>query len=300
MIPRLEAEGENMSSLYPRIAEALFPIGWIAGLTFREALRRRLVLAAFGLGTAFLALFGLALFLIHRELTRFGPPDPRMREEIVGFFMLAALYVANFLIVMAAVVGTADTIAGEIASGVIQAVAARPIARWQILIGKGAGHAVWLLLYGIWLAGGVIGITALITGWAPRGWARGLALLELEAMIPLSLSLWAGTRFSTLATGALGLGLYGVAFIGGWAEQVGGLVGQATVVDLGILASLLMPAEAIWRRAAYELQSPLARLMGPNPFTATTIPSDRMILYALFYIVLLLALAAYQFERRDL
>lgn len=289
-----------MNALYSWIAEALFPIRWIGELTFREALRRRLVMAAFGLGFAFLALFGLALFLIHRELARFGPPDPRMREEILGFFMLAALYVANFLIVMAAVVGTADTIAGEIASGVIQAVAARPVARWQILLGKGLGHALWLLMYVLWLGGGVIGGTALITGWVPRGWARGLALLGLEALIPLALSLWAGTRFSTLATGALGLGLYGVAFIGGWAEQVGGLVGQATVVDLGILASLLMPAEAIWRRAAYELQSPMARLMGPNPFTATTIPSDRMVLYALFYIALLIALAAHRFERRDL
>ncbi|MCS6964421.1 ABC transporter permease [Thermoflexus sp.] len=275
-------------------------IGWIGSLTLREAFRRRLVLAAFGLGAAFLALFGLALFLIHRELARFGPPDPRMREEIVGFFLLAGLYVANFLIVMAAVVGTADTIAGEIASGVIQAVAARPIARWQILLGKGLGHALWLLMYVLWLAGGVMGITALITGWIPRGWARGLALLGLEALIPLSLSLWAGTRFSTLATGALGLGLYGVAFIGGWAEQIGGLIGQSTVVDLGILASLLMPAEAIWRRAAYELQSPLARIMGPNPFTTTTVPSDRMVIYALAYILFLLLIAIRQFERRDL
>lgn len=278
----------------------MFAIRWIAGLTLREAFRRRLVLAAFGLGAVFLALFGLALFLIHRELARYGPPDPRAREEIINFIMLAGLYVANFLIVMAAVVGTADTIAGEIASGVVQAVAARPIARWQILLGKGLGHALWLLAYVLWLGGGVIGITAFITGWVPPRWTRGLALLGLEALIPLSVSLWAGTRFSTLATGALTLGLYGVAFIGGWMEQIGGLVGQMTVMDLGILASLAMPAEAIWRRAAYELQSPLARIMGPNPFTASAIPSDRMILYALAYIAFFLLAAIRQFERRDL
>ncbi|MCS7250948.1 MAG: hypothetical protein RMK32_04840 [Anaerolineae bacterium] len=91
-------------------------IGWIGGLTLREAFRRRLVPAAFGLGAAFLALFGLALFRIHRELARLGPSDPPMREEIVGFFLRAGPFVANFLIVMAAVVGTADTIAGEMRS----------------------------------------------------------------------------------------------------------------------------------------------------------------------------------------
>ncbi len=275
-------------------------IAFISSLTLREAFRRRLVLAAFGLGTAFLALFGLALFLIHRELTRLGPPDRRMVEEIDGFLMLAALYAANFMIVMAAVVGTADTIAGEIASGVIQPVAARPVARWQILLGKGLGHAAWLLAYGLWLGGGVIGITALITGWTPPRWARGLALLELEALIPLALSLWAGTRFSTLATGAWVLGLYGVALIGGWVEQISGLIGFATGVDLGIAASLVMPAEAIWRRAAYELQSPLARLVGSNPFTASTIPSERMVLYAAGYVVGVFLAAVRQFERRDL
>lgn len=269
-------------------------LGWIAHLTLREAFRRRLVPAAFGLGAAFLALFGLAMFLIYRQLTRFGPPDPRMMEEAVGFFTLAGLYVANFLIVMAAVVGTADTIAGEIASGVILAVAARPVARWQILLGKWIGHTLWLLAYVLWVAGGVIGLTALLTGWAPARWARGLALLGLEALIPLALSLWAGTRFSALATGAIGLGLYGLAFIGGWAEQIGGLIRQPTVVDLGIVASLLMPAEAIWRRAAYELQSPL------DPFTAVTIPSDRMVIYALIYIALLLLWSIRRFERRDL
>ncbi|MER3467162.1 MAG: hypothetical protein C4312_00710, partial [Thermoflexus sp.] len=59
---------------------------WIIGLTVREALRRRLVVTAFGLGAAFLALYGLALGWIHREIVRHGTPDPRMGVELVGFF----------------------------------------------------------------------------------------------------------------------------------------------------------------------------------------------------------------------
>lgn len=273
---------------------------WIIGLTVREALRRRLVVTAFGLGAAFLALYGLALGWIHREMVRHGTPDPRMGVELIGFFALAALYVVHLMSVMAAAVGTVDTLSGEIASGVILAVAARPLARWQILLGKGIGHALWLLLYTLGLGGGVLGLTTAITGWAPAGWARGLALLALGALVPLALSLWGGAGLSTLANGALVLGLYGVAFVGGWAEQIGGLAGAPAVVDLGILASLLMPAEAMWRRAAYELQSPMARLSGLTPFTASSIPNDRMILYAIAYIAILLLAAVRRFERRDL
>ena len=43
------------------------------------------------------------------------------------FFTLAGLYVANFLTIAAAVLLPVDTLSGEIASGVMQTLASKPI-----------------------------------------------------------------------------------------------------------------------------------------------------------------------------
>jgi Cu-processing system permease protein len=117
-------------------------------------------------------------------------------------------------------------------------------------------------------------------------------------------SLLGGAMLSTLANGVLVFGLYGVAFIGGWIEQIGSFfsnqVAGKTAINIGIITSLIMPSEALWRRAAHELQSPLVAALGISPFSSGTYPSLVMIFYAVFYIALAFALAVRQFNRRDL
>jgi len=51
-------------------------------------------------------------------------------------------------------------------------------------------------------------------------------------------------------------GLYGLAFIGGWIEQIGAVLNSPTAVQVGILTSLIVPSRIVWRRAAFEMQSP--------------------------------------------
>jgi Cu-processing system permease protein len=109
-----------------------------------------------------------------------------------------------------------------------------------------------------------------------------------------------GTRFGTLTNGVLALGLQGVAFMGGWLEQVSGFSQSAHIVTLGIVSSLIMPGESLWRRAAYEMQTPLAGSLSFSPFANVSIPSVTAIGYAGFYLVVVLAIATWQFGRRDL
>lgn len=71
-------------------------------------------------------------------------------------------------------------------------------------------------------------------------------------------------------------------------------------VDLGIVASLVMPSDALWRRAAYRMQPPLLGAMGVSPFSSATVPSLIMILYAGMYAMAAVLLAQVLFERRDL
>jgi hypothetical protein len=71
-------------------------------------------------------------------------------------------------------------------------------------------------------------------------------------------------------------------------------------VNLGIVSSLIMPSDALWRRAAFNIQPPLLRAAGASPFASTLVPSNAMVVYAALYAALALLLAAILFERRDL
>jgi hypothetical protein len=61
-----------------------------------------------------------------------------------------------------------------------------------------------------------------------------------------------------------------------------------------------MPSEALWRRAAFEMQSPLASAMHLSPFTTLSVPSLAMIFYALVYLAIALVIAIRRFSQRDL
>jgi hypothetical protein len=66
------------------------------------------------------------------------------------------------------------------------------------------------------------------------------------------------------------------------------------------VCSLILPSEALWKRAAYEMQSPLVAALGVSPFSAASVPSPLMVVYALLYAALALGLAVRLFSRRDL
>jgi ABC-type transport system involved in multi-copper enzyme maturation permease subunit len=276
----------------------------IARLTFREAARRRILLAALLLGVVFLIIFGIGYHFILRDFEN----NPRMNnplrlDQIRNVLMMMGLYVVNFLTAIMTVLTSVDTISGEITSGTIHTLVSKPVSRWEILAGKWLGFAGMLTLYLILMGGGVMAILFLLSGYTAPNALRGLSLLWLNALLLLTISILGGTFLSTLANGVLVFGLFGVSFIGGWIEQIGTFFqSQAarTAVDIGIITSLILPSDALWRRAAYELQSPLMAAFGFSPFASTSVPSLIMITYALLYLLAALALAVHQFQKRDL
>lgn len=269
----------------------------ITWLTFREAWRRRMVLAALLLGLLFLLLFGIGFNLIDTNMREHSTNAVQLRFSY-NLLMVAGLYVVHFLTVMLAIFASVDTIAGEIASHTIQAIVTKPVRRWQVVLGKWCGYAAMLMLYLGLLSGGILAIVYLLVGYLPPNPAAVLLLL-LEALVLLSLSLLGGTRVSTLTNGVVLFMLYGLAFIGAWVEQIGALMQSHAAVNIGIVTSLLMPVEALWRRAAYLMQPTVLNSI-PSPFGGTSPPSQAMVLYAAAYAALALGLALLSFQRRDL
>jgi Cu-processing system permease protein len=192
------------------------------------------------------------------------------------------------------------TISGEITSGTIHTLVAKPLRRWEIVFGKWLGFAVMLTLYLVLMAGGVTLLVYLIAGYTAPNVPMGLAMIWLNALLLLSVSLMGGAFLSTLANGVLVFGLYGIAFLGGWIEQFGSLMQNQTAVNIGVISSLIIPSEALWKRAAFEMQSPMVRALGFSPFSSTSVPSPVMIWYAVFYTLAALWLAIRLFSRRDL
>jgi ABC-type transport system involved in multi-copper enzyme maturation permease subunit len=163
------------------------------------------------------------------------------------------------------------------------------------------GFAILLTLYLGLLGGGVIFLIWRISGYSPVNVIPGLFYLWLNAVLMVSVSLMGGAALSTLTNGVLVFGLFGIAFVGGWIEQIGSFIENQTAVNIGILSSLIMPSEALWKRLAFEMQSPLASTLGGvTPFSSGSVPSEAMIAYAVIYTITALLLAIRIFSRRDL
>jgi Cu-processing system permease protein len=278
-------------------------------MTFREATRRRIVLTGLVLGVCFLIIFSFGFHYIivqvRQNASKLVDPGQQTVSRIAeteseNTLLLAGLYAVTFLsIAMGALLG-ADTLAGEISSGTIQTIVTKPIRRSDVVLGKWLGFA-WLLgLYFLLVAGGTVTSVWLQTGYSPHNLLSGLALIYLEALLMMTISLACSSAFSALSTGGIVFGLYGLAFIGGWIEQIGAVLSNATAVKVGIIASLIIPSESLWRRAAFEMQTPVAGLLGVSPFGATSVPSPLMVAYAVFYLLVALSLTVRTFAHRDL
>lgn len=277
----------------------------ITRLTFLEAVRRKVALAALLLGFAFLVLYSLGFHFITHETglgDEAGPTGTLLRNQVYNFFTNAGLYAVNFLSIAMAALVSADTLAGEINSGTIQAIVTKPVRRAEIVFGKWLGFAGLLALYLLLMAGGVMGIVYLDAGYQVPKALAGVSIMYLESVLIMTITLTCSSMFSALATGGIVFGLYGLAFIGGWVEQIGAILKNQTAINIGIISSLIIPSEALFRRAAFEMTSPVVQALGLSfgPAFVISVPSPLMVIYGGLYLLVILGLAVRQFSRRDL
>jgi hypothetical protein len=270
----------------------------MAGITFREAARRKILWIAAIAGVAFLGLFWAGL---HAMLRSMSPTLSAVsRHEGIGMMLMMTLYAGSTMTSLMAALTSCDTLSGEIASGTIHAIATKPVRRWALVLGKWAGFVVLFGAYILFIEGGSMLIGWVESGYLPSHATGVLGLIWLQAILLLGVTMASSARLSALTSGACTVGLYGLAFMGGWIEQFGALRHVRACVDLGIVASLVMPSDALWRRAAYRMQPPLLGALGVSPFSSATVPSLIMILYAGTYAMAALLVAQALFERRDL
>jgi ABC-type transport system involved in multi-copper enzyme maturation permease subunit len=271
----------------------------IAHLTMAEARRRRIVFAAALCALAFLAFFAAAVFFAQREMLgdqRMSFPERQMTLSVltvVGFFA------ANFLSVVFALLLPIDTLSGEIDSGVMQTLASKPLDRAEIVLGKWAGHLLIAFTYLLVIAGGIVLIARAVVGFVPVNVAPALPLMMLEITLLLSVSIAGGARLNTITNGVVALAFYAIAFVGGFVEQIGAVTGIRSARTIGIVVSLISPADAVWRLAVYFMQPAIVRSL-ETPLTTFSVPTFWMVWWAMGFTVLILVYAVRTFRRRNL
>jgi ABC-type transport system involved in multi-copper enzyme maturation permease subunit len=279
----------------------------VAGLTLREASRRRVLRALAGLTAVLLTLSAWGF-------SKLGGIEFEGSALTSGEERLVAAQVLNlvmFGLSLIAALGTAflagPSLAGEIESGTALSMLARPVRRSAVLLGKWLG----LVAFG----GGFVVVTGLAqflivratVGYWPPEPAEGLALLAVQTAVLLTLALLLATLISPMASGVVAVGLFGATWIAGVVGGIGDAFDNENVAHVGTVSRMLLPTDGLWRGAMHALQDPIAvaqfggpALEGGFPFLSSAGLTFAYLGWVAVWVALMLGLAATTFLRRDL
>jgi ABC-type transport system involved in multi-copper enzyme maturation permease subunit len=268
----------------------------IAGLARRESQRKKALLLGIVLSLLFLLIFGLGLHYLQKEL----PASVIFSSQ----FLFLGLYMASFLTAIISALLGVGAVSGELESGTGFALLSRPLSRSTFMLGKFLGYCQMVLPLAAVLFSGVTGLVAWLTPFPLKGVLPALLSFLLIPLSLLAVAMLGSIYLPTLGNGIFILLLYGSTTIGGMLEQFGALANSRSLINIGIITSLLLPTDSAYRLAivystsGYTGTRNLLATMGP--FGAVSLPSPWMVAYILFYITALLVLANYGFSRKDL
>lgn len=276
----------------------------VAGLTLREAARRRVVWALLVLTVVLLALSGWGfskLVGLDTDLGTMTSGEARLVASLLlnlimfGFSLIAAIGTA-FL--------AGPTLAGEVESGQALAILARPVRRSQVLLGKWLGLAAFGCGYVVLAGLAQIVVVRAVVGYWPPAPFRGLALLAAETVVLLTLALLLSSVVSTMASGIVAVGLFGATWVAGVVGGIGGALGNEGVERVGTVSRILLPTDGLWRGAMNAFQDPIAiAQMGPGeggfPFLSEAPLTPAYLVWAAAWVAVVWGLTALSFQRRD-
>jgi ABC-type transport system involved in multi-copper enzyme maturation permease subunit len=275
----------------------------IAQLTVLEAIRRKLILVGLLISLVFLALYGVGFLFLYSQRPVTGGQIEQLAA--LAFLTIFGLYAVNFLSAFLALFLSVGAVSGEIDNGTIHAILARPLRRADYILGRWLGFSSIIAVYVALMAWSLLMVSRTISGYEAPHPLQAIALMSLSAVVLLTVSLLGSSALSTLANGVLVFSLFGLAWLAGIIEVIGSAFSNQSMVNLGIVVSLIVPSDAIWRGASFYLQSPivLAGLSAGRdtlPFASSVPPTPALIAWSMMHVGVALAGAVMIFSRRDL
>ena len=280
----------------------------IVGMTLKEVARRRILLVSLVLAGGFLVLYGLGVHFAYVSAKGEGAAPGSMtallRELLPNMFFTLALFFGTFILAFLAVMSAVGTISMEIEQGIMQGLAPRPIRRSTIVLAKFTGYALVMAAFSLLLYLGVVLTTFFATGKAVAVDFRVMGLYVLHPIVLLAVTMLGTTFLPTMANAIAAFMLYALSIMGGTVEQLGYLLEKDVLINVGIVTSLVMPADSLYRKMVnLTLSSASAGLVSTGflgPFGSSGEPSAYMVVYALAYVMALVAAATAVFSRRDI
>jgi ABC-type transport system involved in multi-copper enzyme maturation permease subunit len=276
----------------------------VTRVSLREAISRRLVVIGLVLSAGYLGLFAFGFNALY---TRVAEEADRVAVGLAASVMtILGLYVVRFLAALLAIFLSSSAVASEIDSGVLHAVLARPLSRTSWLAQRWLAFVLISVGYVLLMTVAITAIARGVAGYAPLSVGRALLVLGLELAVLLSLGLLTSTTWSAVTSGVVTFSLFGVAWLAGIIELIGTELGNEAMRTAGIVTSLVVPSDALWRGASYYLQSPSIIALASqdigtgNPFTGSAPPTTALIVWSIGYVAVLLVIAAWRLRRRDL
>ncbi len=272
-------------------------------LTLKEVVNKRIIHLGIILTLIYLLIYGTGLYYTVKDLGSQGEQFFLLQQ--IGYqLLILGWYVSTFMVGSMAVITGAGSISQEIENGTILGLASSPLKRSTIILGKFIAYGVVTSLYSSILLTAVMGLNLYFCRlvFDPWGAAAGILIFMLFPLTLLVVTMLFSSLFSTMTAGISAFMVFVVTIIGGFVEQIGALMGNTALVNIGIISSLLMPADAVYRLAVAQASGTMAQssIVNFGPFGIASTPSTLMLVYTIVYIGVLLSAAVYYFQKKDL
>ena len=281
----------------------------IARLTVLEAVRRRTLWALVTLTAVVVLLSGVGFQYLVSEARAHGTAELQLQVGVSQVLILCA-FMFSFILAATAAFLAAPAIAGDVESGVLLAMLARPLGRGTFVVGRWLGLATVTAAYGGAAGLGEIAALKVASGYGPPDPAGAIGGLAAQAVVVLSLTILCSSRIPTIASGAIAVVLFGLTWGIGVLGGVGQALGADALATAGTVSRLLFPSDGLWRATIFALEPPLIvaaitgsrplQALAANPFFAATGPSPLYLAWCILWVIGVLGLTSRLFARREL
>jgi len=276
----------------------------VAALTLKETVRKRVVWALLALSLLLLTLSGWGFSQLSGRST-LGELTSAESRLIASLLLNLVMFGMSMVVALGTAFLAGPTLGGEMESGVALAMFARPVRRWQVVLGKWLGLVVFGSVYMV-----VVGLSQFVVVnvtvayWPPHPF-EALLLLAGETTVLLTLAMLLSSLISPLASGITTVGLFGATWVAGVVGSIGVALDNAKLQHIASVTQVLLPTDGLWQGAMHAIQDSAAvALLGQassgNPFLSMGSVSPLYLVWAVVWTVLVWLLCALSVQRRDL